>query len=274
MQAIQTFSLKKYFYNGEYEVRAVDKVNLSVEEGEFVAIMGNSGSGKSTLLNLLGGLDEATEGEILIRGESLRGMEREERTIFRRRNIGFVFQQYNLVTSLSVYENIVLPLCLDGLAPDEAFLNHLVELLKIGDKLYEMPERLSGGQQQRAAIARALITHPAIVLADEPTGNLDSATSMEVAGLLKTCARQFDQTVIMVTHDKTVARTADRILLMKDGVVQVADDVLSTKDGVVQVADDVLTTKDGVVQVADDVLSKEDGLAHASDDILPMEDVQ
>ena len=170
MEIVRTEGLKKYFVNGDYEVRALDGVDISIEEGEFVALVGSSGSGKSTLLNMLGGLDTPTKGDVLIRGQSLKTMKRDEKTIFRRRNIGFVFQQFNLVPVLNVYENIILPLRLDGLTPDEAFLRQIVQTLKIEEKMGQMPSTLSGGQQQRAAIARALSVKPAIILADEPTG--------------------------------------------------------------------------------------------------------
>ncbi len=223
MEIVKTNGLKKYFVNGDYEVRALDGVDISIEEGEFVALVGSSGSGKTTLLNMLGGLDEPTEGEVWIRGQSLKGMGREEKTIFRRRNIGFVFQQFNLVPVLNVYENMILPLRLDGLEPDEVFLRHILKTLKIEEKISQMPSTLSGGQQQRAAIARALSVKPAIILADEPTGNLDSHASMEVAGLLKTCAVQFHQTVILVTHDEEVAQMADRILPIEDGKIRTID---------------------------------------------------
>lgn len=220
MEIVKTTGLKKYFVNGEYEVRALDDVSISIEDGEFVALAGSSGSGKTTMLNMLGGLDEPTGGYVYIRGQDLCSMNREEKTIFRRRNIGFVFQQFNLVPILNVYENIVLPLRLDGAAVDEAFLDHIVKILKLEEKLQQMPSALSGGQQQRVAIARALIVKPAIILADEPTGNLDSRSSMEVVGLLKTCALQFHQTIIMVTHDEEVAQMADRILVIEDGRVR------------------------------------------------------
>ncbi|NBI57346.1 ABC transporter ATP-binding protein [Lachnospiraceae bacterium] len=219
MEIVKTCGLKKYFVNGEYEVRALDGVDISIEEGEFTALVGSSGSGKSTLLNMLGGLDTPTEGDVLIRGQSLKTMKRDEKTIFRRRNIGFVFQQFNLVPVLNVYENIILPLRLDGLTPDEVFLKKIIQTLGIEDKMGQMPSTLSGGQQQRAAIARALSVKPAIILADEPTGNLDSRASMEVAGLLKTCAVHFHQTVILVTHDEEVAQMADRILPIEDGKI-------------------------------------------------------
>lgn len=219
MEMVKAAGLRKYYTNGANEVRALDGVSLTVEEGEFLAIVGSSGSGKSTLLNMLGGLDEPTAGGVWIRGNSLRDMDREERTIFRRRNIGFVFQQYNLVPVLDVYENIVLPLRLDGMPVDEAYIDHIAEVLKLKEKLYEMPEMLSGGQQQRAAIARALSVKPAIILADEPTGNLDSRTSMKVIGLFQTCARQFHQTLIIVTHEEDAAQMADRIVRIEDGKI-------------------------------------------------------
>lgn len=219
MEIVKAAGLQKYYTNASYEVRALDGVSLTVEEGEFLAVVGSSGSGKSTLLNMLGGLDEPTAGGVWIRGNSLRDMSREERTIFRRRNIGFVFQQYNLVPVLNVYENIVLPLKLDGAPIDEAFIDHIIDVLDIGEKLYEMPGTLSGGQQQRAAVARALSVKPAIVLADEPTGNLDSSTSMEVMGLFKTCAEQFHQTLIIVTHEEEAAQMADRIVRIEDGKI-------------------------------------------------------
>ncbi|KMZ53356.1 ABC transporter ATP-binding protein [Dorea sp. D27] len=219
MEMVKAAGLRKYYTNGANEVRALDGVSLMVEEGEFLAIVGSSGSGKSTLLNMMGGLDEPTAGGVWIRGNSLRDMDREERTIFRRRNIGFVFQQYNLVPVLNVYENIVLPLRLDGIPVDEAYIDHIAEVLKLKEKLYEMPETLSGGQQQRAAIARALSVKPAIILADEPTGNLDSRTSMEVMGLFQTCARQFHQTLIIVTHEEEAAQMADRIVRIEDGKI-------------------------------------------------------
>ena len=217
MAIVRAAGLKKYYVTDTYEVRALDGVTLCVEEGEFLAVVGTSGSGKTTLLNLMGGLEEPTAGGVWIRGNSLKDMSREERTVFRRRNIGFVFQQFNLVPMLDVYENIVLPLRLDGEEPDETFLEELVTALGIKEKLGQMPQTLSGGQQQRAAIARALVTKPAILLADEPTGSLDSVTGMEVMGLLRTCADRFHQTVILVTHQEAAAQMADRILRMSDG---------------------------------------------------------
>ena len=217
MEMIKAAGLKKYHVTDNYEVHALDGVSLSVEEGEFLAIIGTSGSGKTTLLQILGGLDEPTAGGVWIRGNSLKDMTEDERTIFRRRNIGFVFQQYNLIPVINVYENIVLPLRLDGAEIDEKLLENIVRTLKIGEKLENLPEELSGGQQQRVAIARALMVKPAVLLCDEPTGNLDSVTSMEVISLLKTCAARFHQTVIVVTHQEAIAQMADRILRVEDG---------------------------------------------------------
>lgn len=217
MEMIKASGLKKYYVTDNYEVHALDRVSLSVEEGEFLAIIGTSGSGKTTLLQILGGLDEPTAGGVWIRGNSLKDMMEDERTIFRRRNIGFVFQQYNLIPVINVYENIVLPLRLDGAEIDEKLLEDIVRTLKIEEKLENLPEELSGGQQQRTAIARALMVKPAVLLCDEPTGNLDSVTSMEVISLLKTCAARFHQTVIIVTHQEAVAQMADRILRVEDG---------------------------------------------------------
>jgi len=217
MEIVKAVGLKKYYITETYEVRALDDVSLSIADGEFLAVVGTSGSGKTTLLNMLGGLDVPTEGGVWIRGSSLKDMEPEERTIFRRRNIGFVFQQYNLVPVLSVYENIVLPLRLDGARSDEELLGQVAESLGIIEKLDRLPQTLSGGQQQRVAIARALMAKPALILADEPTGNLDSATSMEVTGLLKSCAERFHQTMVVVTHQEEVAQMADRIVRLEDG---------------------------------------------------------
>jgi len=217
MEMIKAAGLKKHYVTDNYEVHALDGVSLSVEEGEFLAIIGTSGSGKTTLLQILGGLDEPTAGGVWIRGNSLKDMTEDERTIFRRRNIGFVFQQYNLIPVINVYENIVLPLRLDGAEIDEKLLEDIVRTLKIGEKLENLPEELSGGQQQRVAIARALMVKPAVLLCDEPTGNLDSVTSMEVIALLKTCVARFHQTVIVVTHQEAIAQMADRILRVEDG---------------------------------------------------------
>ena len=217
MEMIKAAGLKKYYVTDNYEVHALDGVSLSVEEGEFLAIIGPSERAKTTLLQILGGLDEPTAGGVWIRGNSLKDMTEDERTIFRRRNIGFVFQQYNLIPVINVYENIVLPLRLDGAEIDEKLLEDIVRTLKIGEKLENLPEELSGGQQQRVAIARALMVKPAVLLCDEPTGNLDSVTSMEVISLLKTCAARFHQTAIVVTHQEAIAQMADRILRVEDG---------------------------------------------------------
>ena len=217
MDMIKAVNLKKYYVTDTYEVHALDGVSLTAEDGEFLAVVGTSGSGKTTLLNMLGGLDIPDSGGVWIRGSSLKDMEREERTVFRRRNIGFVFQQYNLIPSLSVYENIVLPLRLDGQGVDESFFEEITGLLGLSDKLDRLPGTLSGGQQQRTALARALLTKPAVLLADEPTGNLDSVTGMEVTGLLKSCAFRFHQAMIVVTHQEAVAQMADRIIRMSDG---------------------------------------------------------
>ena len=217
MEIVKAVGLKKYYITDTYEVHALDGVSLSVKEGEFLAIIGTSGSGKTTLLNLLGGLDIPTEGGVWIRGNSLKDMEDEERTVFRRRNIGFIFQQYNLVQVLSVCENIILPLRLDGAEIDQELLDEVTALLGIREQLDRLPQTLSGGQQQRVAIARALLAKPAILLADEPTGSIDSVTSMEVMVLLKICAEKFHQTVIIVTHQEEVAQMADRIIRIEDG---------------------------------------------------------
>ena len=219
MSVLQTIDLKKYYGTKTNITRALDGVNFSVDEGEFVAIVGTSGSGKSTLLHMMGGLDTPTSGSVIVRGEELAKKNDEELTIFRRRNIGFIFQNYNLVPILNVYENIVLPVELDGDMVDEHFLEEIVYLLGLEDKLKNMPNNLSGGQQQRVAIARALITKPAIVLADEPTGNLDSKTSVEVLGLIKRTSAEFHQTVVMITHNNDIARLADRIIRIEDGKI-------------------------------------------------------
>ncbi len=219
MSIIKTKNLIKEYGQGENTIFALNNVSIDLEEGEFVAIVGSSGSGKSTLLNMLGGLDFPNEGEIYVRGTRLSDLKGDDLTIFRRRNIGFVFQSYNLIPILNVYENIVMPLELDGIQADTDFINEICEKLKITDKLDQMPGQLSGGQQQRAAIARALSTKPAIILADEPTGNLDSKTSVEVAGLLKMSALAFHQTIALVTHDEEIAQMADRIIRIEDGRV-------------------------------------------------------
>lgn len=220
MSILKTEDLRKYYGKEPNIVRALDGVSLEIEEGEFVAVVGTSGSGKSTLLNMMGGLDVPTAGKITIAGKDLSGMDDERLTIFRRRRIGFVFQNYNLIPILNVYENIVLPVALDGEAPDEAYLNKIISLLGLEEKLMEMPNNLSGGQQQRVAIARALASKPAIILADEPTGNLDSRTSQDVLGLIKTTSRQFHQTVVMITHNEEIAQLADRTIRIEDGKIR------------------------------------------------------
>lgn len=219
MSILQTVDLKKYYGTEPNITRALDGVSLSVDEGEFVAVVGTSGSGKSTLLHMMGGLDTPTSGNVIVRGDELAKKNDEELTIFRRRNIGFIFQNYNLVPILNVYENIVLPVELDGDKADEKFLNDIVHMLALEDKLNNMPNNLSGGQQQRVAIARALITKPAIILADEPTGNLDSKTSADVLGLLKHTGSQFHQTIVMITHNNEIAQLADRIVRIEDGKI-------------------------------------------------------
>lgn len=217
MKILQTNNLTKYYGAGPVLVKALDGVTLEIEKGSFTAIVGTSGSGKSTLLHMLGGLDTPTGGSVVVDGEELRGMERNELTIFRRRKIGFIFQNYNLLPHLTVYDNIVLPMELDGRSVDTHYLNDIVTSLGLDDKLQRRPNKLSGGQQQRVAIARALITKPAIILADEPTGNLDSHTSHEVLGLLCTAGRKFHQTIVMITHNEEIVQMADRCLRIEDG---------------------------------------------------------
>ena len=217
MRILQTESLKKYYGTGDTEVRALDGVDLTVERGEFVAIVGTSGSGKSTLLHMLGGLDRPTAGKVTVDGKDIFALKDEELTIFRRRKIGFVFQSYNLVPVLSVWENMILPIQLDGRAVDEAFVREVVATLGLEKKLQNLPSQLSGGQQQRVAIARALATKPAILLADEPTGNLDSKTSQDVLGLMKVTSQKFGQTMVMITHNEEIAQLADRIVRIEDG---------------------------------------------------------
>ena len=221
MTILETKDLRKVYGSGDTEVRALDGVDLTVEKGEFVAVVGTSGSGKSTLLHMLGGLDRPTGGTVTVDGKELSAMRDEELTIFRRRKIGFVFQNYNLVPVLNVYENIVLPIQLDGNAPDKAYVERIIETLGLEAKLQHLPNNLSGGQQQRVAIARALAAKPAIILADEPTGNLDSATSLDVMGLLKVTAQKFSQTIVMITHNEELAQMADRIIRIEDGRIVV-----------------------------------------------------
>ncbi|MBE6121648.1 MAG: ABC transporter ATP-binding protein [Erysipelotrichaceae bacterium] len=219
MAILETKDLRKTYGSGEAEVRALDGVDLCVESGEFVAIVGSSGSGKSTLLHMLGGLDRPTSGTVTVDGRELSTLKDEELTIFRRRKIGFVFQSYNLVPVLSVWENIVLPVELDGGKIDKAYIDQIIRTLGLENKLSNLPNTLSGGQQQRVAIARALATKPAIVLADEPTGNLDSRTSQDVMGLLKITSERFSQTIVMITHNEELAQLADRIIRIEDGRV-------------------------------------------------------
>jgi putative ABC transport system ATP-binding protein len=219
MSILQTTDLKKYYGAEPNITKALDGVTLAIQQGEFIAIVGTSGSGKSTLLNMMGGLDIPTSGSIKVKGKELADLNDEQLTIFRRRNIGFIFQNYNLVPVLNVYENIVLPVELDGDTVDKKFMDEVVRLLALGDKLNSMPGNLSGGQQQRVAIARALITKPAIVLADEPTGNLDSRTSSDVLGLLKETSSQLRQTLVMITHNNEIAQLADRIVRIEDGKI-------------------------------------------------------
>lgn len=219
MSILQTTDLKKYYGTELNITKALDGVTLSIEEGEFVAIVGTSGSGKSTLLNMMGGLDTPTSGSIKVKGKELSKFNDEKLTIFRRRQIGFIFQKYNLVPVLNVYDNIVLPVELDGDKVDKKFMGEVVRMLALEDKLNNLPNNLSGGQQQRVAIARALISKPAIVLADEPTGNLDSRTSSDVLGLLKVTSQKFHQTLVMITHNNEIAQLADRIIRIEDGKI-------------------------------------------------------
>lgn len=219
MNILSTHDLTKIYGNGDNEVHALSHVSLDIEEGTFVSIIGSSGSGKSTLLNLLGGLDRPTSGEGIVDGKSIFEMRDEELTIFRRRKIGFVFQNYNLMPILNVYENIVLPIELDGAKIDEAYVERIMDMLKLSEKRYAMPNQLSGGQQQRVAIARALAAKPSIILADEPTGNLDSKTSMDVIALLKLTSKEFAQTIVMITHNEEIATIADRMIRIEDGKI-------------------------------------------------------
>ena len=220
MKVLETRDLKKYYGSGESLVKALDGVNLCVERGEFVAIVGTSGSGKSTLLHMLGGLDYPTEGSVFVDGKDISGLKEDALCIFRRRKIGFVFQSYNLVPVLNVYENIVLPIELDGNEEDAEYVNQVAEVLGLKERLHSMPNQLSGGQQQRVAIARALATKPAILLCDEPTGNLDSKTSQDVLSLLKVTGEKFGQTIVMITHNEEIAQLADRIVRIEDGKIK------------------------------------------------------
>ncbi len=219
MNILATENLKKYYGSGQTQVKALDGVTFSVKSGTFTAIVGTSGSGKSTLLHMLGGLDTPTSGRVIVGGRDLSGMTKDELTIFRRRNIGFVFQNYNLLPLMNVWENVVLPIRLDGLRPDRRFVEGLLEMLGMGEKKYAMPGELSGGQQQRVALARALAAKPAIILADEPTGNLDSRTGQDVAGLIRTSSERLSQTVVMITHNEEIAQMAGRIIRIEDGKI-------------------------------------------------------
>lgn len=217
MDILQTENLTKYYGEEPLVVKALDGITLQIEQGSFTAIVGTSGSGKSTLLHMMGGLDTPTGGSVVVDGQSLGNMSRSELTIFRRRKIGFIFQNYNLIPNLNIYDNIVLPMELDGRSADRQYLSNIVSILGLEGKLDRKPNKLSGGQQQRAAIARALITKPALILADEPTGNLDSRTSQEVVGLLQATGRQFHQTIVMITHNDEIAQIADRTIRIEDG---------------------------------------------------------
>lgn len=214
---VKTKNLKKYYKLGDNTVKALDGVDFQVEEGKFTAIVGKSGSGKSTLLHMIGGLDVPTDGQVIVDGRDLSQMNREQLAIFRRRKVGFVFQSYNLVQDLNVYENVILPVELDGARVDKAFVDEILDLLKLDEKRESLPCTLSGGQQQRVAIARALASKPSIILADEPTGNLDTATSHDVMGLLRVVAKQFHQTIVLITHDWDIAQLADKIVRIEDG---------------------------------------------------------
>lgn len=217
MDILQTENLTKYYGEEPLVVKALDGITLQIEQGSFTAIVGTSGSGKSTLLHMLGGLDTPTGGSVVVDGQSLGNMSRSELTIFRRRKIGFIFQNYNLIPNLNIYDNIVLPVELDGRSADRQYLDNIISVLGLDGKLDRKPNKLSGGQQQRAAIARALITKPALILADEPTGNLDSRTSQEVVGLLQATGRKFHQTIVMITHNDEIAQIADRTIRIEDG---------------------------------------------------------
>lgn len=217
MDILQTENLTKYYGEEPLVVKALDGITLQIEQGSFTAIVGTSGSGKSTLLHMMGGLDTPTGGSVVVDGQSLGNMSRSELTIFRRRKIGFIFQNYNLIPNLNIYDNIVLPVELDGRSADRQYLDNIISVLGLDGKLERKPNKLSGGQQQRAAIARALITKPALILADEPTGNLDSRTSQEVVGLLQATGRQFHQTIVMITHNDEIAQIADRTIRIEDG---------------------------------------------------------
>ncbi|MGL4911845.1 MAG: ABC transporter ATP-binding protein [Romboutsia sp.] len=225
MSILKTSNLKKYYGKDENLVKAIDNANIDIKEGEFVAIVGKSGSGKSTLLHMIGGLDNPTEGKVYIDNKDIFSLKEEELAIFRRRNIGFIFQHFNLIPSLNVWENITLPIGLDGKEINKEFVNDIIKSIGLDNKIEALPNTLSGGQQQRVAIARALVARPAIILADEPTGNLDSKTSDEVMSLLKTMIKKYNQTLVMITHDEGIAQMADRVIHIEDGKV--------VKDGVI-----------------------------------------
>ncbi|SHK69086.1 ABC transporter ATP-binding protein [Hespellia stercorisuis] len=220
MKVLRTENLKKYYGREENQVRALDGVDLEVERGEFVAIVGTSGSGKSTLLHMLGGLDYPTSGNVFVDDKDISGLKEDALCVFRRRKIGFVFQSYNLVPVLNVYENIVMPIELDGSTVDKVYVEQVIRMLGLEERIYSLPGQLSGGQQQRVAIARALASKPAIILADEPTGNLDSATSQDVLSLLKVSSERFGQTIVMITHNEEIAQLADRIIRIEDGKIK------------------------------------------------------
>lgn len=219
MGIVEAREIKKYYGSGEARVKALNGITLSIKKGEFVAIVGSSGSGKTTLLNMIGGLDVPDSGEVIIDGKRLNDFSDDELTVFRRRKIGFIFQQYNLLPMLNVWENIILPVKMDGLKADREYLKEVTAMLGLSDKQDRLPEELSGGQQQRVAIARALAAKPAIVLADEPTGNLDSRTSQDVLGLLKITGEKYSQTIVMITHNEEIAQLADRIVRIEDGKI-------------------------------------------------------
>lgn len=219
MNILATENLKKIYDMGEIQVKALDGVSLSVQKGEFLAVVGTSGSGKSTLLHMLGGLDNPTSGRVVVDNQDISKMAKDELTIFRRRKIGFVFQNYNLLPLMNVYENIVLPIKLDGICPDRDYVEQILRMLGLKEKEYAMPNQLSGGQQQRVALARALASKPAIILADEPTGNLDSRTSQDVLGLIRTTGQRFGQTIVMITHNEEIAQMAGRIIRLEDGKI-------------------------------------------------------
>lgn len=229
MKILETIELRKIYGQGDARVNALDGVNLVVEEGEFVSIVGTSGSGKSTLLHMLGGLDRPTEGKVLVGGKDIFSLKEDALTIFRRRKIGFVFQAYNLVPVLNVYENLVLPIELDGNTVDKAYIDQVIDTLGLSEKLYSLPGQLSGGQQQRVAIGRALAAKPAIILADEPTGNLDSKTSQDVLSLMKVTGEKFRQTIVMITHNEELAQLADRIVRIEDGQITVKQEAVACR---------------------------------------------